>query len=75
MAESPLSLNSAWNWLVKFEVGDLVCARNDNELYHGCGIILQLDSRWIKFIKVYWFSAGTVEWEQVYHLEAYCENR
>jgi len=59
---------------VKFEVGDLVCARNNLRFYDGCGIIVELHSSWLKVIKVYWFNTEVVEWEQIYHLEAYCEN-
>ena len=75
MEENRLSLNSSWNLLMVFEVGDLVCARNDRELYCGCGIVLDIDADSFKFIKIYWFNNASVEWEQIYHLEAYCENR
>ena len=59
---------------MKFKIGDLICERNRNFPYRGCGIVIEVSESWLKVIKVYWFDSGEIMWEQMYHLEVYCEN-
>ena len=58
------------------EVGDLVIACEVFNFYSGVGIITDIDTRWSnKFYKVYWVEEDRHVWEQIHHLEVYCESR
>ena len=58
---------------IKMEIGDLICATKDTLFYSGYGIITEFDSGYSKWVKIYWLAHQDYAWEQIYHLEAYCE--
>ena len=55
------------------KIGDLIRAIDDNTLYSGYGIITEVDPTCLNWVRVYWFAGGDYGWEQIYHIEAYCE--
>jgi len=55
------------------KVGDLVIAKRGSNLFYGFGVITAIDPDWLsKTIKIYWFESKEHNWEQRYHIEAYC---
>ena len=57
----------------KLEIGDLIRSISDNTLYSGYGIITKIDPANNHWVKIYWIANDDCVWEQIYHIEAYCE--
>ena len=58
---------------IKMEIGDLIRATPHTIFYSGYGVIAEFDSTCTRWAKVYWIAHQDYAWEQIYHLEVYCE--